>query len=122
MKKFEVKLDLYKTTFYVVYGTKEEATKKYKSLNIYDHKNDKVGSFFDGQGFTMYKKGFAPFIWINSKNSKESLFPIIAHESFHATSFVLNNCGIDYIYDGDNEPYAYALEYLTSEIIKRIAK
>lgn len=42
---------------------------------------------------------------------------IVAHEAFHAIIFLFKKIGIDFCYESE-EAYAYALEYLTNEILK----
>jgi len=42
---------------------------------------------------------------------------IVAHESFHAISFLFNKIGIRFCYESE-EAYAYALSYLINQILK----
>lgn len=42
---------------------------------------------------------------------------IVAHEAFHAIIFLFKKIGIEYCYESE-EAYAYALEYLTNQILK----
>lgn len=42
---------------------------------------------------------------------------IVAHEAFHAIVFLFKKIGIEYCYESE-EAYAYALEYLTNQILK----
>jgi hypothetical protein len=42
---------------------------------------------------------------------------IVAHEAFHAIVFLFKKIGISFCYESE-EAYAYALEYLTNEILK----
>jgi len=42
---------------------------------------------------------------------------IVAHEAFHAIIFLFKKIGISFCYESE-EAYAYALEYLTNEILK----
>ena len=42
---------------------------------------------------------------------------IVAHEAFHAIVFLFKKIGIQFCYESE-EAYTYALEYLTSEILK----
>ena len=47
--------------------------------------------------------------------------PFLAHEIFHATSFLLNRIGMPLDYASE-EAYAYLLMHITSEINKHITK
>ena len=42
---------------------------------------------------------------------------IVAHEAFHAIVYLFDKIGIEYAYESE-EAYAYALEYLTNQILK----
>lgn len=42
---------------------------------------------------------------------------IVAHEAFHAVVYLFKKIGIQFCYESE-EAYAYALEYLTNEILK----
>ena len=42
---------------------------------------------------------------------------IVAHEAFHAIVYLFEKIGIEYAYESE-EAYAYALEYLTNQILK----
>lgn len=42
---------------------------------------------------------------------------IVAHEAFHAIVYLFEKIGIEYAYQSE-EAYAYALEYLTNQILK----
>lgn len=42
---------------------------------------------------------------------------IVAHEAFHAIVYLFEKIGIEYSYESE-EAYAYALEYLTNQILK----
>jgi hypothetical protein len=42
---------------------------------------------------------------------------IVTHEAFHAIVFLFKKIGISFCYESE-EAYAYALEYLTNEILK----
>lgn len=42
---------------------------------------------------------------------------IVAHEAFHAIVYLFEKIGIDFAYESE-EAYAYALEYLTNQILK----
>ena len=37
----------------------------------------------------------------------------LVHELLHATFHILNYCGVEYCYDGNNEHFTYVLEWLT---------
>ena len=50
------------------------------------------------RGRTYYKKGFAPFIWVNLDNinkRKDSFYATFAHEAIHAVSDILDEIGAD---------------------------
>lgn len=42
---------------------------------------------------------------------------IVAHEAFHAIVYLFEKIGIEFAYESE-EAYAYALEYLTNQILK----
>lgn len=63
-----------------------------------------------GNGRTVILAGGPTVIRLNNKD-----FPIIAHESFHAVSFLMQKIGVK-----DEEAYAYAIQYLTEEITNKL--
>lgn len=52
--------------------------------------------------------------------SKYEMMGVIAHEVFHATTFLLHKIGIKFDLNVSDEVYAYLLGYITTEIYKKI--
>lgn len=49
-------------------------------------------------------------------------YGILAHEIFHAVSFILMRMGINLEIEKTDEVYAYLIDYVTTETIKRLRK
>lgn len=69
--------------------------------------------YYSEYGITVIK------IYDKNLNTFEFL-GIIAHEIYHAVSFILNNAGMVYN-DSSEEAYSYLMEYLTTEFYKNVS-
>lgn len=52
--------------------------------------------------------------------NKPEFYGVIAHESFHATSFIMSMVGIQFDLEYSEEAYTYMLQFIISEIYKKI--
>ena len=79
----------------------------------------KLGSVTDGRCVNL-PTGHQTIIRIKKYPTSCRDYGILSHEIFHAVSFILWRMGIPLEIEKTDEVYAYAIDYLTTEIYKRI--
>ena len=59
-------------------------------------------------------------IRLNTQKNKIDFISTVVHESFHAATFMLSRAGVKFQITVSDEAYAYLLDYIVKEILKRI--
>lgn len=52
--------------------------------------------------------------------NKYRVMAVVAHESFHAATFILDQLGFKFMLEVSDEAYAYLLDYIAGEIYKKL--
>ena len=113
-KIFVVSWKLYPFDVMVCLGAPPEAIIKW--LNKTDQKPSesyKKHLIFSGSGKTLFLPKGGTIIWTRFFPAKGS--GVLAHEIYHAVQFLMRKLKI-----GNEEAHAYAIEYLTNEVNKRL--
>lgn len=128
MNKKSIVVDKYSTVYsldvYVVLNpSKEELDKRFEwsdKSSIYDE-NFSTKSAYCCMGATNKETKQSCFVVIFNKLSTDDAFNIntIAHEAFHVTMDILDECDLQYS-DDSCEAYAYLQGYITECIYKTI--
>jgi len=118
MKKFKIDVSLFKTTVFVWYCSATQATKLYSKTTYF---KDDPDIKFEGHGKTLYIPLVAPIVWVNDSIGFVEEIATLTHEFTHVVNGILLHKGIPLNEDTD-EVYAYFLEYLIRESLKKIVK
>ena len=59
-------------------------------------------------------------VFIFLKSNVKDFYSKVCHESFHATTFILDRVGVRLRMGSSDEAYAYLLGFITAEIFKKI--
>lgn len=121
MRTKTIDISTYKTHLTVFLGGRYADISHWLDENISDDKYecDCVKTHFDNAinkkeaagTFVWYEREF--FVWVRRSHS----IPELVHELYHATNYILTQCGV--AHSGADEPYAYLLEHLTREAMKK---
>lgn len=113
---------VYKLPIILVRFDNEKELKKLRIKALEDEK-DIWGMTLDVRGKTRYSEGKAIYILLNTGIFSDPIMKLKVgiHESFHATSMILHNAGVEHTSDTE-EAYAYHVEWLTSEVLMCMAK
>lgn len=116
---FVISLPIYLTHILISIDQSEEELKEFlEELGIQPKKDYGKGSVAITTSFGSWKH----LIRINTKELDSyflTLESVIAHEAFHATTFVMKACGIVFSNKSD-EAFAYLLGYIVGEIHKKL--
>lgn len=52
--------------------------------------------------------------------SDKNFFPLLAHETFHATTYAMHRLGLSFDHTISDEAYAYLQQYLFKKILKNL--
>jgi len=116
-KHFIISWTIYPFDVLVSIGeTKEEVEKHIKKTGYKLNDNEKDAIELNSLGKTAMLRGGQTIIRLRNTN-----IGILAHEAFHATSFLMDRIGVKLTMESD-EAYAYALQYLINEIQSNIKK
>ena len=117
MEKFTViNIELYPFDVIVSIGQTNDELYEDISGNLTKKQFLKIFKNQSSPALTAYKKG-QPLIIRFLKEETFNNVGIIAHEAFHAVSYILSNIGIPFSLDTE-EAYTYLLQYLVNEIVK----
>ena len=117
-KLFVVSWVLFPYDVLVCLGSKYEDITRYIGKLGYKLDSEELEAIkMKGNGRTVILRGGQTILWIRDYPKVGS--SIIAHEVFHAVSFMLDRAGVKLSFDSD-ELYAYATAYLTKEINEKI--
>lgn len=112
----EFPLDIYKHGVRVVVGTFDEA------VDVL-HKDGFKGDFDEEREMAERSAGLAielctgdVAVWLREPPKDKDGMATLAHEVFHAVSFMLRGIGLEHTSDTE-EAYAYAFEYLFRNVI-----
>lgn len=121
MRTKVIDIGIYKTNLTIFLGGRYADISVWLKENISDDEEECrvlteqfYGTFYENNAngaFAFYKRDF--FVWVRHANSVSEL----VHELYHATNYILTQCGV--AHDEIDEPYAYLLEYLTREALKK---
>ena len=121
---FIVNYDLYPYDIAVSFGQTNEQIAKclYKNFPKEDHKalENIINSKTIGK-CTMVPSGIT-VIRIKELPRVSFDFGVLAHEIFHAVEFLMERIGMQYDINFSSEAYAYAIQYLTEKIYKKLGK
>jgi hypothetical protein len=107
---------IYPCNIYVFKGfTFEEAKEDLLEICGEDYKVYINKHTFETPGHTIKTPQGSILIMLNRDNLDD--MPIIAHEAFHATEFIMEYINTP-LTDSTSEPYAYLLGYIVEQIIK----
>lgn len=59
-------------------------------------------------------------VFIFLKSNVKDFYSKVCHESFHATTFILDRVGVKFRLRTNSEVYAYLLGFITAEIFKKV--
>ena len=106
---------IYPCNIYVFKGHSLESARKDLEHIYTEYYKYITSKQFNTPGHTILFPDGSIVILLN-QNARDN-YPIIAHEAFHATEFVMEyiGCKLD---DSSSEPYAYLLTYIVEQIIK----
>ncbi len=76
----------------------------------------------DYEGITTLNDRNEPVIVIRAVVERTELLGLLAHESFHAASMLLEVCGVKLSKKGNNEAHAYLIGYIVREVVKCLDK
>lgn len=112
-KKFPI--DLYRHGVRVVIGTIDEAVAALKKDGLKNDIDDvrEIAELSSGLAFELATGDVA--IWLREPPKDKDSMATLAHEVFHAVSFILRGVGIEHTSDTE-EAYAYAYDYLFRNI------
>jgi hypothetical protein len=115
---FIVKYGVYPFDVLVCLGAeRRKVVQKLNRLGVtLNHEEDEALSMH-GLGRTVILEGGHSILWTRDVPRRGS--GILAHEIFHAVSFLFSRIGMP-LTEGSDEAYAYAIQFLTNEINKRI--
>jgi hypothetical protein len=117
--QFVISLPVYLTEIMVSVDQQEDELKDFlKEQGITTEKDHGKGSVAITTSFGSWKH----LIRIQTKKLDRcflTLESVIAHEAFHATTFIMKACGIGFCNKSD-EAFAYLLGYIVGEIHKKI--
>ena len=117
IKPFIVDYKLYPFNVAVFFGHEEKDVKRWLARR-YDtnREEDEILQMY-GKGKTVMLEGGQTILWMPFIPNKGDQY--LAHEIFHAVQFLFDRIGITLSRDSD-EAYAYAIQYLTNEINKKL--
>lgn len=121
-KKAEVKplqktfpVNIFKHGVKVFFGTYDELKKSLKRDGFDGDYKEEKELMDKSAGITFTIPTNDVIIWMREKPKDNGELSVLAHEVFHAVSFLLRSIGIDHTPDTE-EVYAYTFEYLYSDI------
>ena len=117
MKIFIVDWQVYPFSVIVALGVTKDEVIRYaqRYLTPVDVRYIERQSFDSGK--TVFSVKDLTILWLEKYPERGS--PILAHEIFHAVTFLMEEIGMP-LNRENNEAYAYAVEFLTKEINKQI--
>jgi len=66
-----------------------------------------------------YSENHCPILWLRYAPKTPREYGALVHEVFHVVCLIMKWASIP-LNEGSEEPYAYLLDYLTTEILKRL--
>lgn len=106
--------EVYRTTFYLVEGSRDDFSSFIKQTFDHDYK-------VTGSAHTFFTKQHnAIAIWVQPREWDVEHISVIAHEAFHATTFALDTVGIR-LADESDEAFAYYLAWVVRNVLTRLA-
>ena len=120
-KQKYIKLDIYKRGITIFVGTDKELKEWVKTEFTHPDYADFVKSFEDcpfGYADTHYGDGCC-IVRLPHIPRTAADIAVCGHELLHATFYVLDYCGIDYIRGGANEAFTYLFELLQRETLDK---
>lgn len=116
-----IRADVYKRGITVYVGPKEslpDFVEKAFSENKKLIEEVKEHTKSSGVEATTYlEEGGQSLIWVPKFPKNPKQIAIMAHEILHATFVLLDHVGVEYRYEGPNEPYTYLFEYFLNRAL-----
>lgn len=106
-KNFPV--DMYKHGVKVVFGTHDDLKKSLKKDGFTGNFEEEEDLMERSAGITFTLDTDDVVIWLREKPKDDGSMAVLAHEIYHAVSFLLRSVGIDHTSDTE-EAYAYTYE------------
>lgn len=117
-----IRADVYRRGITIFIGSREELNKfvekAFKGMpKFIEDVKESDGSH--SLGTTWVEEGGQSLIWIPKFPKTPTQIGNLSHEILHATFALLDYVGVEYRYDGPNEPYTYLQEYF---LVKALTK
>jgi len=109
-------IDIFKHGVKVFFGTYEELKKSLKKDGFDGDYKEEKDLMDRSAGITFSMPTDDVVIWMREKPKNNGELSVLAHEVFHAVSFLLRSIGIEHTPDTE-EVYAYTFENLYGKII-----
>ena len=115
MRSWKWQDELYGATFHLVEGTPADFGRYMKTAFARDVATD-------GAAHTLLMPvDFTIVIWLQAMPASALHLSVVAHEAFHATTFVMEHVGIT-LRDESDEAFAYYLGWLVRNLVMRLTK
>lgn len=111
----DIKVPIYDLTINFILFEKYEDL--YEALNKKGFKLKEDKDFFGLTGFAQVSKRTKFYIAVLNDKDRDST---LVHELFHLTQDILETVGVEFEARGQNESFAYLIEYLYKETINKL--
>ena len=120
-----IKASIYRRGIVVFYGTRQECydwakktfTEEDDMTLINDLKEDINNK--DAIGTVYNIGGGQSLVWLPKYPKTYKEIGSFTHEILHATLNLLDFCGVEYRYNGSNEPYTYLMEFFVTKALEK---
>lgn len=121
-KSFIIKCEVYPFDIMVYFGkSKKPLLKQLKSfVNVSKDEISEIKHHPLKPGTTFTLSGGQTVLYMPLIPSSTVDFAVLQHEIFHCVDHIMQKVGINYEPEGENEAYAYLIQYVTQKIYDAI--